>query len=279
LHQKSGDYYRVPLIKYYQGLGQIYQGYLDLAGQNLQEGLKLAQEQGQKSLQSLGKAWLGYYYLVLGLDETGLEQAQQSVSIASELGSPLYEMKAQSILGTAHRHLGQLPEAVSILEKAHRVAHDMGFTPDEVNILYQLARAYIDSEQWDNAAQVVEQLSALAEASDMREFIARSLWLRSMVLTQRQEFSQALDALVDAARLAEEIDGRLTQFLIQIQKANVYQKAGNAAAARDAMVYAQKIQKKLIETNLSDETAQQAFLNNSYSARLQTLLEANTQPL
>ncbi len=278
LHQKSGDYYRVPTIKYYQGLGQIYQGYLEQAGTSLKEGLKLAEDQGQKSLQALGLAWLGYYYLVLGLDETGLEHAQKSLAIATELGSPLYVMKAKSILGAAQRHLGQLKEAVDTLESVYQVAHNMSFTPDEVIILYQLSRAYIDSQKWDEADQSLIRLESLAKASDMREFIARCNWLRSIVAAHQQDFDTALSALADAANLAEEIDGRLTQFLVQIQKASVYQQAGNTAAARDATIYAQKIQKKLIESNLSEKAAQQAFSSNSYSARLQAILEANTQP-
>ena len=67
LHKKSGDLYRVPLIKYYQAMGQFYQGYLDQAGENLAEGLHLAQEQQQKSYQALCMASLGYYNLTLGL--------------------------------------------------------------------------------------------------------------------------------------------------------------------------------------------------------------------
>ena len=97
LHHKSGDFYRVPFIKYYQAFGQLFQGEWDKAGDNLKEGLRLAHEHRQKSLQALGMAWLSYYYLTLGLDEEGLRQAKESMHLAQELGSPLYVMRAQAI--------------------------------------------------------------------------------------------------------------------------------------------------------------------------------------
>ena len=159
LHHKSGDFYRVPFIKYYQAFGQLFQGEWDKAGDNLKEGLRLAHEQRQKSLQALGMAWLGYYYLTLGLDEEGLRQAKESMHLAQELGSPLYVMRAQAILGTAYRHLDRLEEAVRELESVHAVAQGMGFVPDEVMILYQLVRAYMDTQQWDKAEQSLQRLS------------------------------------------------------------------------------------------------------------------------
>jgi hypothetical protein len=153
----------------------------------------------------------------------------------------------------------------------------MGFTPDEVMILYQLTRAYIDREQWDKAEKSLQDLLALARASEMMEFVTRGLWLQSKLETHREEHDAALDSLVQASDLAEEIHGRLTQYFIQIQKANVYQRADNDAAARDATIYAQRLQKKLVENYLSDEAAREAFLNNPHSLQLQRVVETANQ--
>jgi class 3 adenylate cyclase len=273
MHQRSGDLYRVPLVKYYQGLGQLYQGHLHEAGLSMLEGLKLAQEQGQKSLQALGMSWLGYYDMVIGMSGKGLDYAEQSVEISRELGSPLYEMKAQAMLGAIYRHLGRLDEAVDTLEAVYQKAYSMGFTPDGVMTLYQLTRAYIDRDEWDKAESNVAILLELAEASGMREFLARTLLLSSMVLSHKEQHSQAIDMLTQASDIAESIDGRLTQFLVQIHKARIYCQADNSAAAKDALVYAKKIQRKLVESFAADEEAQQAFLQGSYSVRLQEIEE------
>jgi hypothetical protein len=64
--------------------------------------------------------------------------------------------------------------------------------------------------------------------------------------------------------------------LIQIQKAHIYQLTGNDAALRDAIIYAQRIQKKLIE-NLPDEVSQQVFLNNAYGLHLQEIAQATSK--
>ena len=276
LHHKSGDVYRVPFIRFYQAFGQLYQGELGKAGENLKEGLRLAHEQKQKSWQALGLAWLSYYYLVLGLDQEGLQQAQQSNQIAEELGSPLYVMRAQSMLGTAYRHLGRLEDAIGILENVHSVTRSMGFAPDEVMILYQLIRVYMDTDQWDKAEENLKRLLALALASEMKEFITRGQWLQALVHTRYQHYDKALDNLIRASELAEQTDSRLSQYLIQTQKAYVYHLSGNVPASRDALAYAQKLQKRLADT-LPDEVTRQAFYNNHYASQLQRVVQANAR--
>ncbi len=277
LHQKSGDFYRMPVIKFYQAYGQFFQGELGKAAENLHEGLRLANEQKQKPMQALGMAWLGYYYLTLGMDEAGLSQAEQSVLIAHEVGSPLYVMRARSILGTAYRHLNRLDKAVKELESVHNDAHLMGFAPNEVSILYQLTRVYIDTNQWPKAEQTLQRLTGLAMASNEREFIIRAYWLQSWLSSHHQRYEAALESLNQAANLAEEIDSRLSQYIVQIQKSYVYQLSGNGPAAHDALAYAQKLQKRLVDT-LSDEASRQAFLNNAHAQRLQEIIQAHTSP-
>jgi tetratricopeptide (TPR) repeat protein len=275
LHYKSGDLYRVPFIKYYQAFGELYQGELGKASENLEEGLRLAHEQKQKSWQALGMAWLSYYYLILGFDEEGLQQAQQSNQIAEELGSPLYVMRAQSMLGTAYRHLNRLGQATEVLENVHSVARSMGFAPDEVMILYQLIRVYMDTDRWDKAEENLARLLALATASEMKEFVSRSLWLQAQLNIHHQRYDQALENLVEASSLAEQSNSRLSQYIIQTQKSQVYHLSGNSPASRDAMAYAQKLQKRLAET-LPDEPKRHAFYNNQYAVQLQEMIQANT---
>ena len=275
LQQKSGDLYRVPFIKYYQAFGQLSLGELGQAGENFKEGLRLAHDQKQKAWQTLGLAWFAYYYLTVGMEQAGLEQAEQSITCAREMGSPLYVMRSQSVLGAAYRHLGRLEEALRELESVHAVAQGMGFAPDEVMILYQLIRAYIDTGQWAKAAQSLDRMLALATASEMKEFIIRAQWLQSLLNIHFVRHEDALNALIQASSLAEQTDSRLIQYIIQIQKSYVYHISGNGPASRDAMAYAQKIQIRLADT-LPDETTRQAFLNNPHAHHLQEMVEANT---
>ncbi len=276
LHQKSGDRYRVPFVKYYQGFSQLYQGNLGQAQANLQEGLRLAHEQKQRAWQALGLAWLAYYYLTAGLDEKGLEQAKLSLEVAQELGSPLYLMRAQTMLGTAYRHLGRLDEAVAELENVHKTARSMGFAPDEVMILYQLVRAYVDTDQWDQAEASLGRMKDLATASEMMEFITRAQWLQSLLDIHDGRYEEAINVLVQASNLAEQSDSRLSQYVIQIQKSYVYHLSDNSPASRDAMIYAQKIEKRLADS-LPDETTRQAFMKTPHALHLQEMVQVNTQ--
>ncbi len=274
LHKRSGDLYQIPLIKYFQALGQLYQGELGLAGENLDEGLHLAFKKGQKSLQIVGLIWSSYHSLNLGLIEQGLEQAQHAHLIAQELGSPLYDMRAKFMLGMAYRHLKRTDEALKELELVQAVAQRLGLAIDEALILYDLARAYIDAEQWHNVEKTTRRLLALATASDLKELLIRGKWVQSLAYIHRQQYDAALELLVEASEMAEHIDSRLNQYVIQIQKSYVYHQAGNDAASRDAIAYAQKIQKRLTDS-LSDETSRQTFLSNLHSRHMEEMVQAN----
>ncbi len=276
LHQKSGYRYRVPFIKYYQAFGQLQQGELGAAGENLKEGVRLAHEQEQASWQAFGMAWLSHYYLGLGMKEEGLEQAERSIDIAEKFGSPLYEMRAQAALGVAYRHLGRLTEAIEILENMQTKSREMGFVPDEIRILYQLIRAYMKADQWDKAQESLQHLLTLATISEIKMFIIRAKWLQSLIDIHHKRYEAALNVLFEASSLAEQNDSRLSQYLIQIQKSYVYHISDNGSASRDAMAYAQKIQKRLADS-LPDETTRQSFLNNIHAHHLQEMVEVNAK--
>ena len=274
IQQRSGDLYRVPIVKYYQAIGQTHQGELGAAAENLEEGLRIAREQREKSSQILGLTWMSYYYLSIGLNEEGLHKAEEATKIAQEMGSPLHELRAQLMLGTAYRHLKRSDEAIPLLTTVYEDAGRMGLTVDKIMLLYQLARAYIDTDRWPQVAEMTRQLLTLATASGLQEYIVRGQWLQSLVDIYYERYNAALDVLIEASNLAEEIDSRLSQYLIQIQKSYVYHKAGNDAASRDAVIYAQKIQKRLTDS-FPDETLQQIFLNNLHSRHLAEMVEAN----
>ncbi len=276
LNKKSGDLNRIPFVKYYLAFGQLYQGELGKAGQNLQEGLEVAAAQEHKAWLSLGTAWLAYYYLTIGMDHEGLQQARQSVELAEQLQSPLYVMRSKTMLGTAYRHLKRLDEALHVLQDVHEVAHSMGYAIDEVMVLYQLIRACIDAQAWDKAHAHIKRLLDLAVASDMKEFLIRGWWLKSLIAIHHQQYEAALEYLLEAANLAEETDSRLSNFIIQIQKAYVYHVSGNAPASRDAVVYAQKIQKRLLDS-LPDDQSRLAFLNSKHAGHLREMVEVHFQ--
>jgi ATP/maltotriose-dependent transcriptional regulator MalT len=151
----------------------------------------------------------------------------------------------------------------------------MGFAPDEVMILYQLVRAYIDSNQWDQAEASLARMTALGTASEMKEFITRAQWLRSLLEIQAGRYDDAINVLVQASNLAEQTDSRLNQYIIQIQKSYVYHLSGNNPASRDAMIYAQKLEKRLADS-LQDQTARQAFVKTRHALHLQEIVEINT---
>jgi hypothetical protein len=134
----------------------------------------------------------------------------------------------------------------------------------------------MDTGQYDKAADSVHRLLSLARASEMKEFLIRGQWIQSLIDIQYQRYEDALNVLVHASNLAEETNSRLSQYIIQIQKSYVYHISGNSPASRDAMSYAQKIQKRLAES-LPDEKTRQAFLDTPHAHHLQEMVEANSK--
>jgi hypothetical protein len=145
-----------------------------------------------------------------------------------------------------------------------------------VTILYQLIRVYIDTNQWPKAEESLNRLATLASTSQQKEFIIRAHWLQSWLDSHHQRYEVALEALNQAANLAEQIDSRMAQYIVQIQKSYVYHLSGNAPASRDALAYAQKLQKRLVDT-LSDEASRQAFWHNAHARRLQEVVQAHAE--
>jgi len=276
LQQKFGDLYFIPFVKYYQALTKLYRGELGEAGIIMDEGVKLAEHQKHKAFHIIGLIWRAYYYLTIGMNNRGLAEAEQSLAMARELGSSLYEMRATFMVGAAHRHLKQSEQAIKALAEVRLTAQKMGFATDEVMILYQLVRAYIKENAWDTLPPLVTRLVAMAKAGEMQEYIIRGQWLKSLLDIHHKQYEDALNTLIEASDLAEQTDSRLSNYLIQIQKAYVYHLSGNGPASRDAMSYAQKIQKRLLDS-LPNDASRAAFLNTLHAHHLQEMADVYTR--
>jgi predicted ATPase len=276
LYKKSGDVYLAPLIRYHQALGQLYRGEFAQAGENLNIGLEIAHKQHQKGWQVLGMTGLSYYYFMLGMNEKSLEKAEESCELALELGSPLYILRAQAVLASAYRRMDRSEESIDRLENVYKVATKMGLVIDTVMILYQLGQAYIGNEQWDKAKKTADELLKLAKHCQMQEFIVRAYWLQSLVDAHEKRYQTGLNTLIEASAIAERYDSRFGQYLIQIQKAHLYQIIKNEPASRDATIYARKIQQKLIDGLPDDEEIRQTFLNRNHAQMLREISETYT---
>ncbi|MDM8527365.1 adenylate/guanylate cyclase domain-containing protein [Anaerolineales bacterium HSG24] len=271
MYEKSGDFYLAPPLRYHQALSQIYQGEFEEAENNIRTGLEIANKQQQKGWQTLGMTWLSHYYLVLGLNEKCLDLAEKSYALALDLGSPLYILRAQSILASAYRRMNRNDEAVDKLENVYSVATKMGLKIEIIMILYQLVQAYIRVEMWDKARTVANELLTLAKYSHMPEYIIRAHWLQSLVDTHEKQYQTALNRLIHASPIAEKHDSRLAQYLVQIQKARLYQITKNEPASKDAAMYADKLQQKLLSA-IPEKEGQQAFLNRTNAKFLQEFI-------
>jgi adenylate cyclase len=107
-----------------KGLVLIDLGELEEAGRQLEQGRKLAREQGDAETVGLSHsvfAWLAYF---LGEPEAALAHARQALELAERIGSSFSRAWAWSHLGFAERMRGEWRPAVEVLERSLAIARE-----------------------------------------------------------------------------------------------------------------------------------------------------------
>jgi DNA-binding SARP family transcriptional activator len=167
-------------------------GELDEARAALERSLALAHEIRWLAFEPWPESWLADAELAAGDLGVGRERFEHAWALACELGDPCWEGAAGQGLGRIACLEGEVPAGLRLLEDARRRA---GSLPDayvwvQAYALAELAKAAVDAGH-RHARGWVEDLSALAARTGMREFAVRAGLLQAALGEER-----ALDAAV-----------------------------------------------------------------------------------
>jgi tetratricopeptide (TPR) repeat protein len=134
---------------------------------------------GQVTLPAvLTRTWLGWCLADVGAFDEGLAIGTESLHVAETVDYPVDFMGAYYALGLSHLYKGELSPAISFLERALGICH-------EVLPLYfpciasDLGRAYATSGRGEDALALLERAEAQATARGLKWFLARAITCRS----------------------------------------------------------------------------------------------------
>jgi class 3 adenylate cyclase len=148
-----------------KGLALIHLGELGEARRLIEQGRKLAHEQGD--IETVGwshimSAWRAYF---LGEPETALGHAQQAVGIAERIGDSFSCAWAWSHLGLAERTRGEWQPAVEALERSQAIARERraALEGDGIRLAW-LGESYLGLGDVERAHALVEEGLEVAHA-------------------------------------------------------------------------------------------------------------------
>jgi DNA-binding SARP family transcriptional activator len=159
----------------------------------LERSLALARETKWLAFEPWPQSWLADAELAGGELDAGRDRFEHAWALACELGDPCWEGAAGQGLGRIACLEGEVPAGLRLLEEARRRA---GSLPDayvwvQAYALAELAAAAVDAGH-RHAREWVEDLSALAARTGMREFGVRACLLRAALGDARSIDSAAV---------------------------------------------------------------------------------------
>jgi predicted ATPase/DNA-binding CsgD family transcriptional regulator len=235
---------------------------LDAAAADLEQALRWSLDQGETGLAldlvtglwrwwlargqlSYGRTWLGRVLAAAGQQrdepvgraftaaavlaaENGdypeaVRQGRLALRILEPLGVPERTATAATVLGSAHRYLGERAEARRSFGRALELRSGLGDRRALAVALNNMALAEIDDGDLTRGRQLLEQALAIKRQLGDRQSVAITLVNLGDLLTRAGQWDQAAVALTEAAQLA---DGLGSPQLIGTVRTN----QGNVAA-------------------------------------------------
>ena len=114
--------------------------------------------------------------LQLGDARAAKELALSALSLAREIGYPVFEAGALSSLGNAERRLGEFDAAIEHLETSIAMRRPVQELRDYVEDVSDLVVTYIDAQRPQRASEVARELDALAGTSFGAAFWPHYVW-------------------------------------------------------------------------------------------------------
>jgi tetratricopeptide (TPR) repeat protein len=133
--------------------------------------------------------------------EKAIEQYEQALAIAREIGHRQGEGNHLGNLGTAYSALGQVEKAIEQYEQALAIAREIGYRQNEGNWLGNLGSAYFDLKQYERADEFYRQQQKICQEIGYRYGEANALWGRAICTNKFGSQAQA----IKFAQLALEI--------------------------------------------------------------------------
>jgi tetratricopeptide (TPR) repeat protein len=236
-------------------------GELEEARRLLEQGRKIAREQGDIETVGWIHMWFASLAYFLGEPEAALGHAQQALEIAERTGSSFSRAMAWFWLSWTERMRGEWRRAIEALERSLAVARE-GLTAGEVDAwrLAVLGESYLGLGDPERARALVEEGLAIARAQGhaFNETYA-SLALARVLLGSAGPAARAdiEAALARALELAHATGAKAFEPLVHVERAELARQSGDAEGRERALREAQRLFTEIGATARAEQMAKE----------------------
>lgn len=175
----------------------------------------------------------GNLYYVMADNINAMEAFQQGLRIAQDAGEKILEASLYGNLGNIHADLKQNEKALENYQSYLATARELGQRPDQVRALSNIGLIYNDMDQYDQGISFLEEALSIARKEGNNYFIAAIINNLGIAYKDKKEYETALSYYEEAAQLAGTIQNKYIEAsaLNSIGKVNIL--LGNYEVAID----------------------------------------------
>ena len=194
-----------------QGMAQYRTNQFEEAIQSWRKALNLYRSLGNQRQELLTLIRLSVAYLGIGDPQAAIAHAQQSLSLAQELGDTFSQVQALGNLGIAHKALGKYAQALSVYEQAldsiHQLREETGSASNldamEAQVLHNLGNVYEVLGQYHQAIEVYQESILLTQDAGNGYTEADALRNIGVVHAELGDYAKAIQFLEQSLAIAQ----------------------------------------------------------------------------
>jgi class 3 adenylate cyclase/tetratricopeptide (TPR) repeat protein len=214
-----------------KGLHLVELGELEEARRLLEQGRKIAREQGDIEVVGWSHQWSTWLAYFQGEPEAALGHAQQALEIAERIGGSMSRAYAWFTLGWAERMRGEWRQAIKALERSLAIARESRTQAErDVSRLALLGESYLGLGDLERARALVAEGLAIAQARGHRSGETHtSLALARVLLGSAGPAARAEieAALARALELARDTGAKAFEPLVHVERAELARQSGD----------------------------------------------------
>lgn len=189
---------------------------------------------GRHDETALPLANTGLELLALGRPVEALAAFDKAIEVFERADDPAFAAQCRGDAAQAHRQLGQVGEALRLLEEARRSLERLGALTEAVRLRLALAQTHLAVGLWDEAREAAGSAATRAAGSGLRHDEARARFLVSLCDLAEDRCGSAIEELQRAAALFAEVDDRQHLARVALARAQALAGLGADDEAREA---------------------------------------------
>lgn len=231
------------LLKAYNTLSRILTrlGSWSATERLLEDRLRISRQAGIAKAEAVALTDLAELRLLQG----NVAAAWNVIQDALRLHGGTVYARTQRILGRIHLSRGRQGEAIAALEAGLRSAEETGALEEQILIALELAGAYVDARQFENARAFLTRAESITPLDPALNLMARALHARGRLFAAEDQLREANRHFSQALSIFQTIGDPLRSAMCHAEIGAIRARMGRASSARAHYEEAEQIFAKL----------------------------------